>query len=84
MSEIAIGRLLRAGTTSCVVGCRVSQASAPAFGGLVRIPLQAGYEVYGLIYDIRINGLESMYGLMPDSVKLAIMDRLAANVRGVD
>lgn len=52
---LEIGRLLRAGTTSCVVGCRVSQANAPAFGGLVRIPLTGSYEVYGLIYDIHIN-----------------------------
>lgn len=54
MKEIEIGRLLRASTTACVVGCRVSQASAPAFGGLVRIPLDDGYGIYGLIYDIRI------------------------------
>jgi len=54
MSDIEIGRLLRASTTACVVGCRVSQASAPEFGCLVRIPLDNGYEVYGLIYDIRI------------------------------
>lgn len=55
MSEIEIGRLLRAGTTECVVGCRVSQSSVPAFGGLVRIPLDENYSIYGLIYDIRIN-----------------------------
>jgi hypothetical protein len=54
MSEIEIGRLLRAGTTACVVGCRVSQSNVPAFGGLVRIPLDGGYGIYGLIYDIRI------------------------------
>ncbi|NLG96238.1 MAG: hypothetical protein GX491_02645 [Chloroflexi bacterium] len=54
MSEIEIGRLLRASTTACVVGCRVSQANVPAFGGLVRIPLADGYGIYGLIYDIRI------------------------------
>jgi len=54
MNEIEIGRLLRASTTNCVVGCRVSQASVPAFGGLVRIPLGDAYAIYGLIYDIRI------------------------------
>lgn len=55
MSEIEIGRLLRASTTSCVIGCRVSQSNTPAFGGLVRIPLEGGnYSIYGLIYDIRI------------------------------
>jgi hypothetical protein len=40
---------------SCVAGCRVSQSSAPAFGGLVRIPLHNDYSIYGLIYDIRID-----------------------------
>ncbi len=54
MTAIEIGRLLRASTTACVVGCRVSQANVPAFGGLVRIPLDAAYSIFGLIYDIRI------------------------------
>ncbi len=54
MSELEIGRLLRASTASCVVGCRVSQANVPGFGGLVRIPLDPDYAIYGLIYDIRI------------------------------
>ncbi len=54
MTEIEIGRLLRASTTACVVGCRVSQANAPEFGGLVRIPLDGDYAIYGLIYDIHI------------------------------
>jgi len=55
MSEIEIGRLLRAGTTGCVMGCRVSQLDAPVFGGLVRIPLDGDYQVYGLIHDIHID-----------------------------
>jgi len=42
MSAIEIGRLLRAGTAGCVIGCRVSQLDTPAFGGMVRIPLDAG------------------------------------------
>ena len=55
-----IGRLLRAGTSGFVVGCRVSQVEAPLFGGLVRAPLANGpqggdYQVYGLIYDIHID-----------------------------
>ena len=54
MSEIEIGRLLRSGTTGFVVGCRVSQLRAPSFGALVRVPLEAAYQVYGMIYDIHI------------------------------
>ena len=53
---IEIGKLLRAGIAGCVVGCRVSQAGAPAFGSLVRIPLGDGrIQVYGMIYDIHID-----------------------------
>lgn len=54
MSEIEIGRLLRSGTTGFVVGCKVNQLNAPSFGALVRVPLEANNEVYGLIYDIHI------------------------------
>lgn len=52
---ITIGRLLRASTAECVVGCRVSQVEVPDLGCLVRIPLENGYEVYGLIADIHID-----------------------------
>ena len=55
MTTIEIGRTLRAGTTGFVVGCRVSQIDAPSFGALVRVPLEAGYQIYGLIYDIHID-----------------------------
>jgi hypothetical protein len=55
MSEIEIGRLLRSGTTGFVVGCRVNQLNAPRFGALVRVPLEADDQVYGLIYDIHID-----------------------------
>ena len=54
MGTIEIGRLLRASTTGFVVGCRVSQLEAPEFGALARVPLGAGYQVYGLIHDISI------------------------------
>ncbi|MBN1667546.1 MAG: hypothetical protein JW862_10675 [Anaerolineales bacterium] len=54
MTQIKIGRLLRSGTDAFVVGCQVSQIDAPAFGGLVRIPLADGSQIYGLIHDIRV------------------------------
>ncbi len=53
--KFEIGRLLRAGTTGFVVGCRVSQLDSPTFGGLVRVPLHDGYQIYGMIYDIHID-----------------------------
>jgi hypothetical protein len=55
MSVIEIGRLLRAGTTGFVAGCRVSQMQAPTFGALVRVPVAPDYDVFGLIYDMRID-----------------------------
>lgn len=50
-----IGRLLRAGNSGFVVGCRVNQLEAPSFGALVRAPLENDYQIYGLIHDIRID-----------------------------
>jgi hypothetical protein len=55
MSVIEIGRLLRAGTTGFVAGSRVSQMQAPTFGALVRVPVAPDYDVFGLIYDMRID-----------------------------
>ncbi len=54
MTDIEIGKLLRASTASCVLGCRISQATAPNFGDLVRIHVEKEYGIYGLVYDIRI------------------------------
>ena len=53
--QIEIGRLLRAGTTGFIAGCRVNQLDVPSFGALVRAPLGEGYQVYGLIHDIHID-----------------------------
>ena len=55
MTTIEIGRLLRAGTTGFVLGCRVRQINAPSFGAMVRVPLEEGYQVFGMIYDIHID-----------------------------
>ncbi len=55
MTELEIGRLLRAGTTGFVIGTRVSQLSDPALGSLVRAPQEDGYQIYGLIHDIHID-----------------------------
>ena len=69
-TEIEIGRLLRAGTTGFVMGCRVSQAETPIFGGLVRAPLDKDYAIYGLIYDIHVDD----DGLVRQLVTSAEMD----------
>ncbi len=53
--SIAIGRLLRANTTGCVIGCQVNQANSPEFGDMVRVPLADGTMIYGLVYEIFID-----------------------------
>jgi hypothetical protein len=54
-NAIEIGRLLRAGTSGFVVGCRVSQAESPAFGALVKVQVDDRYQIFGLIHDIHID-----------------------------
>ena len=54
-TRIEIGRLLRAGTTGFVVGCRVSQLETPTLGALVSVPQDGGYEIFGLVHDIHID-----------------------------
>lgn len=53
--QIEIGRLLRAGTTGYIAGCRVNQSNVPSLGALTRAPLSDSYQVYGIIYDIHID-----------------------------
>lgn len=55
MKTIEIGRMLRAGTSGFVVGCRVSQLDLPSFGALVTVSLENDYQIFGLIYDIHID-----------------------------
>jgi hypothetical protein len=53
--QIEIGRLLRAGTTGFIAGCRVNQLNAPSFGALTRAPLGDSYQIFGIIHDIHID-----------------------------
>jgi hypothetical protein len=55
MASIQIGHLLRASTTGFIAGCSVSQLETPAFGTLVRAPLDKNYSVFGLIHDIHVD-----------------------------
>ena len=54
MTEIHVGRLLRASTRACVAGCQVGQPF-PGFGSMVTIPLENDLRIYGLITDIHID-----------------------------
>jgi len=54
MNEIYIGRLLRANTRTCVVGCQINQLPPP-FGSLIGIPLDEELKAYALITDVHID-----------------------------
>ncbi len=56
VSNLEIGRVLRASTVGFAVGCRVSQLQVPAFGSLVKAqPVDTREAIYGLIYDMLID-----------------------------
>jgi hypothetical protein len=55
MTAIEIGRLLRSATTGCVVGCQTNRSPLPAFGELVKVPINPGETIFGLIVDIHID-----------------------------
>ncbi len=55
MNTFEIGRLLRASITGCAVGCRLSELSRPAFGAMVKVPLDDQISIYGLIHDIHVD-----------------------------
>jgi hypothetical protein len=57
MTTYDIGRLLRAGTTGFVAGCRVSQFTTPSFGALVTVKPEGieNYRIFGIIHDIHID-----------------------------
>lgn len=82
-TAIEIGRMLRAGTTGFVVGCRVDQLDIPEFGALVLAPLEENYQVYGMIHDIRVDddGLVRQLAAAPEIQEHTIADnRLHRNV----
>lgn len=55
MNPIAIGRLLMANTAGCMMGCQVPPQEAPAFGQMVRIALEDGSQIFGLVHEIHID-----------------------------
>lgn len=55
MTQIEMGRMLRAGTAGFVVGCRVNQVQVPSLGALVGVPLEDETQIYGLVHDIHID-----------------------------
>jgi len=55
MKKDQIGYLLRASTIGGVAGCRVAALDLPQLGGMVRIPQNNEYQIFGLLYDMHID-----------------------------
>ena len=53
MENLTAGRLLRANTRACVVGCHIRQSPSD-FGSMIFIPNQDG-KTFGLVYDIHVD-----------------------------
>ena len=82
MSEIQVGRLLRANSRGCVAGCQVSQ-QPPAFGSMVNIKTDQIDIAYGLITNIHIDddGLVRQLSVSGDLPEEIIQDnRMNRNV----
>jgi len=73
--NIPIGRLLRSSIQGCAVGCHLNQQTLPAFGDLLRIPLEPHLTIYGLVYDIHVDDdglvrqLASTAGIRPEVIE---------------
>jgi hypothetical protein len=83
MTTIEIGRLLRANTSECVIGCQINAAPQFAFGNMVKIPISTQELIFGLIYDIRIDddGLVRQLSIANNIPEAVILDnRLNRNV----
>lgn len=76
MSEIKIGRMLRAGMNGFVVGCQVKKIDVPNFGSLVRADIGEKSQVYGLVHDLHVDddGLVRQLATAPDVEQSTIQD----------
>jgi len=52
--EIEVGRIIRSSTARFAAGCQVLRPQVPVFGSLVKVRALGGEEIYGLIYDVRM------------------------------
>ncbi len=75
-TSLEIGRMLRADTTRCVVGCRAGQPHLPPLGSLVRLPVDETYQVYGVVADIQVfdDGLTRQVVISPNLDPSVILD----------
>jgi len=49
-----VGRVLRSSTQGFTFGCRLMEPETPAFGAFVKVALDSGVDVIGLIYNVAL------------------------------
>ena len=74
--RLMVGRIVRSSTTRFAVGCETLQSEVPAFGCLVKVRA-LDHEVYGLIYDVRVEDdpYVRQLAVVPDSRPEVIEDQ---------
>jgi len=79
MTELKVGRMLRAGMSGFVVGCQVQNIDVPRFGSLVRAPIGEGAHVMGIVHDLHVDddGLVRQLAAAPDVEPSTIQDAQA-------
>lgn len=56
MSESLVGRVICSSTKGFTVGCQRLQSELPVFGSFVKAYIREEMEVYGLIYNVAVDG----------------------------
>lgn len=79
MTELKVGRMLRAGMNGFVVGCQVQDIDLPRFGSLVRAPIGEDAHVIGMVHDLHVDddGLVRQLATAPDVEPSTIQDAQA-------
>lgn len=73
--RIEVGRIIRSSTTQFAVGCQVLRPQVPVFGALVKVRALGDDEIYGLIYDVRmeddpfVRQMATSDGLRPETIE---------------
>lgn len=79
MTELKVGRMLRAGMSGFVVGCQVQNIDIPRFGSLVRAPIGGEAHAIGMVHDLHVDddGLVRQLATAPDVEPSTIQDAQA-------
>lgn len=73
--DIEVGRVIRSSSTRFGVGCQVLRPDVPVFGSMVKVRTLGAEELYGLIYDVRmeddpfVRQVATTNGVLPEMIE---------------